>query len=70
MVDDIRTMVMNFNFHFMKIPSHFDEDFSPIGNAIANEYILSKPKGTRRGVIALTLVLLTCLPLVQVRALN
>lgn len=44
-VDDIRSMVVSFNYHSKDIPNQSDEEFSSDGNPIVDDYFASKTKG-------------------------
>lgn len=67
-LNDIRMVVMGFNSHSVKIPSHSNKDFSFEGNVVVDVYLLSKPKVLRAMVLAPTLLMLVAMPLVQRRA--
>lgn len=66
-IDDI---CMGSNSHSAEIPSHFDKDFSSEGNAIVDKYFYLSVRILRGMVLAPTLVLLACVPLVQKKASN
>lgn len=44
-MDDIRSMVVSFNYHSKDIPNQSDKEFSSDGNPIVDDYFASKTEG-------------------------